>query len=135
MHNKLSNRNQVESRHISMSGQFIAKASNHKFLGVFIDDKLKFDKNICESCSKVSQSIGTTHKQHPCNIQTKISPTHSQRQCNILANFDTTHRQPQCDIQSNRFLLACMSHLHVSLKCPAAKCQPALPNSSNYKLN
>ena len=54
----ISNRNQIENINISLSGQPIARTSNHKFLGVFIDDKLKFDIHINKLCSKVSQSIG-----------------------------------------------------------------------------
>ena len=53
-----SNRNQIQNTNISLSGQPIAETSNHKFLGVFIDDKLKFDMHINKLCSEVSQSIG-----------------------------------------------------------------------------
>jgi len=54
----ISNRNQSENINISLSGQLIARTSNHKFLGVFIDDKLKFDIHINKLCSEVFQSIG-----------------------------------------------------------------------------
>ena len=48
-----SNRNQVENISIFLSSQPIARTSHPKLLGVFVYDKLNFDK----LCSKVSQSI------------------------------------------------------------------------------
>ena len=52
------NRNQIEKIKTSLSCQPIARTSNHNFLGVFFDDKLKFDIHINKLCSKVSQSTG-----------------------------------------------------------------------------
>ena len=52
-----SNKSQIENINISKSGQPIDRTSNHKFLGVFIDDKLMFDKHINKLCSEVYQSI------------------------------------------------------------------------------
>ena len=54
---KITNRNQIENTNISLSCQPIARTSHHKFLCVFIDDELKFEKHINKLCSKVSQSI------------------------------------------------------------------------------
>ena len=51
-----SHSSQIENINISLSGQPIAKTSNHKFRGIFIDDKMKFDKHINKLCSKLSQS-------------------------------------------------------------------------------
>ena len=48
----------MENIKISLRDQPIARTYNHKFLGVFINDKLKFDIHIHKFCSKVSQSIG-----------------------------------------------------------------------------
>ena len=42
----ISNRNQLENIKFSLSGQPIARTFNKKFLGVFIDDKFKFDIHI-----------------------------------------------------------------------------------------
>ena len=54
---KTSKRNQIENKCISLSGQSIARTSNHKLLGVFIDEKLNFNKHISKLYTKVSQSI------------------------------------------------------------------------------
>ena len=53
----ISNRNQTENKNNSLSGQPTARTSHHNCLGVFIDDKMKFDKHISKLCSKVSQLI------------------------------------------------------------------------------
>ena len=54
----ISNWNQIENTNISLSGQPIARTSNHKFLDVFNDDEPEFDIHINKLCSNVSQSIG-----------------------------------------------------------------------------
>ena len=46
----ISNRHQIENIKFSLSGPPIARTSRHKFLGVFIDDKLKFDTHINKLC-------------------------------------------------------------------------------------
>ena len=51
----ISNKNHIENKNISLTGQPEAKTSDHKFLGVFNYDKLKFNKHISELCSKVFQ--------------------------------------------------------------------------------
>ena len=62
----ISNRNQSENIRISLSGQPVARFSNHKFLGVSIGDKLKFNIHIDKLSSKVSQSTGTIRRiSHP----------------------------------------------------------------------
>ena len=58
----ISNRNQIENINISLSGQPVARTFNHKFLGVFIDDELKFDIHINKLCSKVFQGIGVVSR-------------------------------------------------------------------------
>ena len=47
---------------ISLSGPPIARTSHHKLLGIFIDDKLKFDMLTKKLCLKVSQSIGVMRR-------------------------------------------------------------------------
>ena len=54
----ISSRKHIENINISLSGQPIAQSSHHKLLGIFIDDKLKFDKHLSQICSKMSQSVG-----------------------------------------------------------------------------
>ena len=57
-HMIISKINHIENVNISLSGQPVARTSNHRFLGVFINDKLKFDIHINKLCSKVSKSNG-----------------------------------------------------------------------------
>ena len=53
----ISNKNQTENINISLSGQPVARASHHKYMSVYIDNDLFFDKHINKLCSKLSQSI------------------------------------------------------------------------------
>ena len=53
----ISNRKQIENINFSLTGQHIARSFHHKFLGVFIDAKLKFHIHINKLFSEVSHSI------------------------------------------------------------------------------
>ena len=54
----ISNRRAVDDIDINLGGEAITRVSQHKFLGVIIDDKLKFGGHINSLCNKISQSIG-----------------------------------------------------------------------------
>ena len=55
---RITKRSSIENINISLSGQPIARTSHHKFLGVFLDNKMKFDKHINKLlCSKETQTI------------------------------------------------------------------------------
>ena len=50
--------NQLKTKKKSLVCQPIAQTGLHKFLGLFIENKLKFDTNFNKPCTKVSQSFG-----------------------------------------------------------------------------
>ena len=54
----ISNRMGHDDLNICLNGQSIERTDNHKFLGVLIDDKLRFNKHVEMLCSKMAQSIG-----------------------------------------------------------------------------
>ena len=48
--------------HLQMSDAFIERTETHKFLGVTIDHKLKFEVHIDEICNRISKSVGILYK-------------------------------------------------------------------------
>ena len=53
-----SNRRAVDVININLGGEAIPRVSQHKFLGVIIDDHLKFEGHINLLCTRSSQPIG-----------------------------------------------------------------------------
>ena len=54
----ISNRARTNNLNLKLGGENIGRVTDHKFLGVTIDETLKFDVHINKLCAKVSQSIG-----------------------------------------------------------------------------
>jgi len=54
----ISNRTRSDNLNMMFRGQNIERVCSHKFLGVIIDETLKFDVHIYELCVRISQSIG-----------------------------------------------------------------------------
>ena len=43
---------------IEMNGNLISRASEFKYLGIYLDDKLKYQKQIDTLCTKISKLCG-----------------------------------------------------------------------------
>ena len=70
----ISNRSWIVSPHITLNNQIIDSRSNGNFLGVVLDDKIKFNLHINSVCSKISKQIGILYRIKnylpiPCLIQ------------------------------------------------------------------
>ena len=54
--------NSIASVSITLGGHGLDSASSIKFLGMVLDDKLKYDQHINLICSKISKSIGVLYR-------------------------------------------------------------------------
>ena len=58
-------KNKPPDLNISISNISISRTDIHKFLGVYIDEKLTFDGHISKLCAKISRGIGMLRRLKP----------------------------------------------------------------------
>ena len=58
----IHNRIEPPNLNLLIDNVSIARVTSHKFLGIFIDDKLKFDVHTQYLCSKISRNLGVIRK-------------------------------------------------------------------------
>ena len=54
----IHNRSKPPNLNLKIENSPILRASSHKFLGIFIDETLKFDVHVNQLCSKISRNLG-----------------------------------------------------------------------------